>query len=56
MVSNATLSNIYCSGQFYWERKPQYLEKTNDLSPVNDELYYIMLYRVYHKRDLNSQF
>jgi hypothetical protein len=30
---------IYRSGQFYWWRKREYLEKTTDLSPVTDKLY-----------------
>jgi hypothetical protein len=31
---------FYRGGQFYWGRKPEYLEKTTNLSQVTDKLYH----------------
>jgi hypothetical protein len=51
MVFNATFNN---NSVISW-RKPEYPEKTRDLSQDNNQLYHIMLNRVHTPELSNSQ-
>jgi len=54
-MSLSTILQLYHGDQLYWWKKPEYSEKTTDLSQVIDKHYQIMLSTPRHEQGSNPQ-
>jgi hypothetical protein len=52
LMSISTIFQLYYGGQFYWWKKPEYREKTTDLTHVKLTNFHIILHRVHCKATL----
>ena len=57
LMSLATIFQLYHGGQLYWLGKPEYLEKTTDLTQVTDKtlLHNVVSSTPHHEQHSNSQ-
>ena len=54
-ISKTTTFQLYCVGQFYWWRKPEYAKKTTELPQATDKSHNIVSSTPCHERDSKSQ-
>jgi len=54
LTPHLTVFQLHRGGQFYWWRKPEYPDKTTDLSQATHKFYHIMLYQIHKTTDLSQ--